>query len=50
LQAVSFGAEAASPQAEGDAEDHGWNLARHFKLHIHPEDMKAKYNLKLDSE
>ncbi|KAG8687807.1 hypothetical protein FRC09_013269, partial [Ceratobasidium sp. 395] len=46
--AVSFGAEATSHQAEEDAEDNGWRLAKHFKLHLHPSDMKAKHDLKLD--
>lgn len=48
-KAVSFGAEALSPQAEEQAEDSGWTLAKHFKLHLHPDDMKAKHNLKMDS-
>ncbi|KAG9103543.1 hypothetical protein FRC06_010028 [Ceratobasidium sp. 370] len=47
-KAVSFGAEALSHQAEEDAEDQGWQLAKHFKLHLHPGDMKAKHKLKLD--
>ncbi|KAG9125789.1 hypothetical protein FRC07_006216 [Ceratobasidium sp. 392] len=47
-KAVSFGAEALSPQIEGDAEDNGWRLAKHFKLHLHPNELKAKHNLKLD--
>ncbi|KAG8701438.1 hypothetical protein FRC09_005371 [Ceratobasidium sp. 395] len=47
-KAVSFGAEATSHQAEEDAEDNGWKLAKHFKLHLHPSDMKAKHDLKLD--
>lgn len=46
-QAVSFGAEALSPQAEEAADDHGWRLAQHFKLHLHPSDMQAKHNLRL---
>jgi hypothetical protein len=48
LQAVAFGAEALSPQIEENAEDNGWKLAKHFKLHLHPSDLKAKYDLKLD--
>ncbi|KAF8606751.1 hypothetical protein BDV93DRAFT_468343 [Ceratobasidium sp. AG-I] len=47
-QAVSFGAEALSSKAEEDAEDHGWQLAKHFKLHLHPSDLKAKHGLTLD--
>ncbi|KAG9080758.1 hypothetical protein FRC06_006196, partial [Ceratobasidium sp. 370] len=46
--AVSFGAEALSHEAEADAEDNGWQLAKHFKLHLHPSDLKAKHGLALD--
>ncbi|QRV77741.1 heat shock protein 70 kDa 12B [Ceratobasidium sp. AG-Ba] len=46
-KAVSFGAEALSHEAELSAEDQGWRLAKHFKLHLHPEDMKTKHELKL---
>ncbi|KAJ1304901.1 hypothetical protein OPQ81_006035 [Rhizoctonia solani] len=35
-QAVSFGAEALSPDIMLDAEEKGWALARNFKLHLHP--------------
>jgi hypothetical protein len=45
---VSFGAEALSHQAEEDAEDQGWQLAKHFKLHLHPTDLKAKHGLVVD--
>ncbi|KAB5593091.1 Heat shock protein HSP70 [Ceratobasidium theobromae] len=48
MKAVSFGAEALSYQAEEEAADNGWFLAKYFKLHLHPEDMKAKHDLKLD--
>ncbi|KAG8783944.1 hypothetical protein FRC12_019178 [Ceratobasidium sp. 428] len=47
-KAVSFGAEALSHKAKEDAEDNDWQLAKHFKLHLHPHDMKAKHGLKLD--
>ncbi|KAG8783942.1 hypothetical protein FRC12_019176 [Ceratobasidium sp. 428] len=47
-KAVSFGAEALSYKTKEDAEDNNWQLAKHFKLHMHPNDMKAKHNLKLD--
>ncbi|KAG9103546.1 hypothetical protein FRC06_010031 [Ceratobasidium sp. 370] len=47
-KAVSFGAEAISHQAEEQAEDNGWQLAKYFKLHLHPSDMKTKHNIKLD--
>ncbi|QRW20325.1 heat shock protein 70 kDa 12A [Rhizoctonia solani] len=47
-KAVSFGAEALLTDIEEEAEDNGWFLAKHFKLHLHPDDMKAKHDLKLD--
>ncbi|QRW20299.1 hypothetical protein RhiXN_09274 [Rhizoctonia solani] len=48
-KAVAFGAEAQLHTTEEQAEDHGWFLAKHFKLHLHPEDMQSKYALKLDA-
>ncbi|CAE6499594.1 unnamed protein product [Rhizoctonia solani] len=39
--AVSFGAEALSRDKRMDAEDNGWVLAENFKLHLHPEHMRA---------
>ncbi|CAE6455149.1 unnamed protein product [Rhizoctonia solani] len=47
--AVSFGAEAQLPAIEEQAEDNGWILARYFKLHLHPSDMQARHELKLDA-
>lgn len=47
-QAVSYGAEALLPRIEEEAEDNGWFLAKNFKLHLHPDDLRAKHNLKLD--
>ncbi|CAE6485509.1 unnamed protein product [Rhizoctonia solani] len=47
-EAVSFGAEALLPQAEEDAEDYGWQLAKHFKLHLHPGSMRNEHGLALD--
>ncbi|CAE6426608.1 unnamed protein product, partial [Rhizoctonia solani] len=47
-KAVSFGAEAQLCTTEEQAEDNRWILAKHFKLHLHPSDMQAKYKLKLD--
>ncbi|CCO34430.1 Heat shock 70 kDa protein 12A [Rhizoctonia solani AG-1 IB] len=43
---VSFGAEALKPEIVEKAEDEHWKLARHFKLHLHPEAMKNKHNLR----
>ncbi|QRV77747.1 heat shock protein 70 kDa 12A [Ceratobasidium sp. AG-Ba] len=47
-KAVSFGAEALSYKAKEDAEDNSWQLAKHFKLHLHPSDMRSRHNLQLD--
>ncbi|KAG9120288.1 hypothetical protein FRC07_004280 [Ceratobasidium sp. 392] len=46
-KAVSFGAEAAKTEVLVEAEEQGWRLARHFKLHLHPESMKQKHSLKI---
>ncbi|EUC60259.1 hypothetical protein RSOL_334230, partial [Rhizoctonia solani AG-3 Rhs1AP] len=47
--AVSFGAEAQLPTTtEEQAEDNGWVLAKHFKLHLYPSDMLARHGLTLD--
>ncbi|QRW20327.1 heat shock protein 70 kDa 12A [Rhizoctonia solani] len=48
-KAVSFGAEALLPHIEEEAEDNNWFLAKHFKLHLHPNDMKTRHDLKLDA-
>ncbi|KAH7336869.1 hypothetical protein B0J17DRAFT_718783 [Rhizoctonia solani] len=47
-KAVSFGAEAQLHTTEEQAEDNRWVLAKYFKLHLHPSDMKTKHELKLD--
>ncbi|ELU36223.1 hypothetical protein AG1IA_09748 [Rhizoctonia solani AG-1 IA] len=47
-EATAFGAEAQLPTVEEQAEDNGWVLAKYFKLHLHPSDMQAKHELKLD--
>ncbi|CCO35949.1 hypothetical protein BN14_10070 [Rhizoctonia solani AG-1 IB] len=47
--AVSFGAEALSTEIEEQAEDNNWSLARYFKLNLHPDDMKTKHDLILES-
>ncbi|CAE6473457.1 hypothetical protein ACGC1H_005422 [Rhizoctonia solani] len=48
-KAVAFGAEALSPDIEMQAEDHHWSLAKYFKLNLHPDDMRARHDLKLES-
>ncbi|KAJ1303479.1 hypothetical protein OPQ81_011666 [Rhizoctonia solani] len=45
-KAVSFGAEALKPEIAEKAEDEEWQLARHFKLHLHPDAMKHRHNLR----
>ncbi|CAE6421660.1 unnamed protein product [Rhizoctonia solani] len=47
-KAASFGAEASSPRVQAEAEENGWQLAKHFKLHLHPKDLRAKHKLALD--
>ncbi|KAF8713398.1 ATP binding, partial [Rhizoctonia solani] len=47
-KAVSFGAEALTPQAEEDAEDGQWKLAKYFKLHLHPPHLTAQHGLDLE--
>ncbi|KAF8311659.1 uncharacterized protein EI90DRAFT_2953365 [Cantharellus anzutake] len=47
-KATAFGAEALSAETQDEAEDSGWSLARHFKLHLHPKAMKEMHNLTLD--
>ncbi len=46
-QAAAFGAETLSAAMEDEAEENGWTLAKHFKLHLHPQTMK-KHNLTVD--
>ncbi|CAE6458307.1 unnamed protein product [Rhizoctonia solani] len=46
-KAELFGAEALSRDGRDTAEDRGWFLAKHFKLHLQPKDLQ-KDNLKLD--
>ncbi|KDQ09315.1 hypothetical protein BOTBODRAFT_37228 [Botryobasidium botryosum FD-172 SS1] len=44
-QARAFGAEARMSSVEVKAEDEHWQLAEHFKLHLHPDTMRAEYNI-----
>ncbi|EUC60684.1 heat shock 70 kDa protein 12A [Rhizoctonia solani AG-3 Rhs1AP] len=46
-KAELFGAEALSRDGRDTAEDRGWFLAKHFKLHLQPKDLQ-KDNIKLD--
>jgi hypothetical protein len=45
---VSAGAEAMTPQAEEDAEDHDWHIAKRFPLHLYPQDTTS--GLTIDRE
>ncbi|CAE6410887.1 unnamed protein product [Rhizoctonia solani] len=47
-KAVSFGAEALTPQAEIAAEDEGWEIAKYFKLHLHPPHLADQHKLKIE--
>ncbi|CAE6437535.1 unnamed protein product [Rhizoctonia solani] len=42
---MSFGAEATSDEMEDNAEDQNWLLAKHFKLHLHPNELRTRDNL-----
>jgi hypothetical protein len=44
---VAFGAEAYAMDP-AEAEDEGHQLAKHFKLHLHPESMRSRSPLSLD--
>ncbi|KAH7339945.1 hypothetical protein B0J17DRAFT_597337 [Rhizoctonia solani] len=46
-KAELFGAEALSRDGRNTAEDNRWFLAKHFKLHLQPQDLR-KDHLKLD--
>ncbi|KAG8710220.1 hypothetical protein FRC11_004730, partial [Ceratobasidium sp. 423] len=45
---VSFGAEALTPDIQDEADDAGWQLAQHFKLHLHPAELRSKHNIVID--
>ncbi|KAJ1303493.1 hypothetical protein OPQ81_011679 [Rhizoctonia solani] len=45
-RAMAFGAEAIAE--EDNADDQGWTLAKRFKLHMHPNEMREKYSIKLE--
>ncbi|KAL5632743.1 hypothetical protein ACGC1H_005633 [Rhizoctonia solani] len=44
-QPMSFGAETTSYETEEKAEDQNWLLAKHFKLHLHPDELRTRDNL-----
>jgi hypothetical protein len=41
----AFGAEALATRIKNQAEDEDWQLAEHFKLHMHPPTMRAEGNI-----
>lgn len=41
----AFGAEALSTRIKNQAEDEEWELAEHFKLHLHPSTMRAEQEI-----
>lgn len=45
FQPTRFGAEALSPEAEREAEDNEWRLAKYFSMQLHPDDLKVKHSL-----
>ncbi|KAJ1299868.1 hypothetical protein OPQ81_002662 [Rhizoctonia solani] len=47
-KAVSFGAETRKPETEERAEEEQWQLARHFKLHLHPNALKHENNIRIE--
>ncbi|KAL5633683.1 hypothetical protein ACGC1H_005781 [Rhizoctonia solani] len=49
-KAVSFGADTTTPSVEEQAEDSEWFLAKHFKLLLHPEELKVRGNLDIDED
>jgi len=34
-----------SEDAKDEAEEDGWRLARHFKLHLHPAELRTSHNI-----
>ncbi|KAF8598333.1 hypothetical protein BDV93DRAFT_561379 [Ceratobasidium sp. AG-I] len=46
-KAVAFGAETLRLEIVDQAEEDEWQLARHFKLHLHPHTMRRSHNLEV---
>ncbi|KAH7320553.1 hypothetical protein B0J17DRAFT_772977 [Rhizoctonia solani] len=44
-----FGAEAMLSDNRDKAEDEGWELVRHFKFHLHPDDIKRRHDSSLEA-
>ncbi|CAE6366024.1 unnamed protein product [Rhizoctonia solani] len=47
-QVMSFGAEALTSETRDDAEEAEWQLAKHFKLHLHPSTLRSKHKVTLE--
>ncbi|CAE7146418.1 unnamed protein product [Rhizoctonia solani] len=47
-EAMSFGAEALTPEIREDAEDNEWQLAKYFKLHLHPSTLRSKHKISME--
>jgi hypothetical protein len=45
---ASFGEEGRTPQVEEEAREHQWELAKYFKLHLHPAELRANHDLKVE--
>ncbi|KAH7336844.1 hypothetical protein B0J17DRAFT_665060 [Rhizoctonia solani] len=46
---MSFGAEALTSETQEQAEDSGWQLAQHFKLHLHPPTLRTRHKIALEA-
>lgn len=42
------GAEATTFDAKAEANEKNWQLAKHFKLHLHPENLRTEHKLKME--
>ncbi|KAF8317320.1 hypothetical protein DL93DRAFT_2076909 [Clavulina sp. PMI_390] len=45
---VLCGAEANTIDAKAEADEKGWQLAKHFKLHLHPEKLREEHKIAMD--
>lgn len=45
-----YGAEAMSDDAKDEAEEENWILARSFKLHLHPAELRTSHNIATEGE
>jgi predicted small integral membrane protein len=43
-----FGEEARSPEVEDEAREKQWQLAKYFKLHLHPAELRVNHDLKVE--